>query len=112
MNVGKTLATRALTLASAALCLGLITTAQPAEAAGGDTVRTFYDTLLANMRSGPSLGAAGRYARSEPVVRRAFDLPFMTRLPAGPESAPRPEPQRQQASQPFPRSVAAVYAQR
>ena len=103
MNIGKTLATRMLTLASAALCLGLITTAQPAAAAGGDTVRTFYDTLLANMRSGPSLGASGRYARIEPVVRRVFDIPFMTRLAVGPEWASLTEAQRQQVSQAFER---------
>jgi len=112
MNIGKTLATRTLTLASAALCLGLITTAQPAAAAGGDTVRTFYDTLLANMRSGPSLGASGRYARIEPVVRRVFDIPFMTRLAVGPEWASLTEAQRQQVSQAFQRYVAAVYAER
>ena len=112
MNIGKTLATRTLTLASAALCLGLITTAQPAAAAGGDTVRTFYDTLLANMRSGPSLGASGRYARIAPVVRRVFDIPFMTRLAVGPEWASLTEAQRQQVSQAFERYVAAVYAER
>jgi phospholipid transport system substrate-binding protein len=112
MNVGKTLATRALTLASAALCLGLITTSQPAAAAGGDTVRSFYDTLLANMRSGSSLGAAGRYARIAPVVRRVFDIPFMTRLAVGPEWASLTEAQRQQVSQAFERYVAAVYAER
>ena len=112
MNIGKTLTTRTLTLASAALCLGLITTAQPVAAAGGDTVRTFYDTLLANMRSGSSLGAAGRYARIAPVVRRVFDIPFMTRLAVGPEWASLTEAQRQQVSQAFERYVAAVYAER
>ena len=112
MNIGKTLGTRTLTLASAALCLGLITTAQPAAAAGGDTVRTFYDTLLDNMRSGSSLGAAGRYARIAPVVRRVFDIPFMTRLAVGPEWASLTEAQRQQVSQAFERYVAAVYAER
>jgi hypothetical protein len=64
MNIGKISARRMLTLASAALCLGLIAVAPQARAAGGDTVRGFYDTLLANMRSGPSLGAHGRYARA------------------------------------------------
>jgi phospholipid transport system substrate-binding protein len=112
MYIGKKLATRTLTVASAALCLGLITTAQPAAAAGGDTVRTFYDTLLTNMRSGSSLGAAGRYARIEPVVRRVFDIPFMTRLAVGPEWASLTEAQRQQVSQAFERYVAAVYAER
>ena len=112
MNIGKTSAKRILTLASAALCLGMIAATPQAHAAGGDTVRSFYDTLLANMRSGSSLGAAGRYARIEPVVRRAFDIPFMTRLAVGPEWASLTEAQRQQVSQAFERYVAAVYAER
>jgi len=112
MNIGKISARRMLTLASAALCLGLIAVAPQARAAGGDTVRGFYDTLLANMRSGPSLGAHGRYARIEPVVRRVFDIPFMTRLAVGPEWASLTEAQRQQVSQAFQRYVAAVYAER
>ena len=112
MNIGKISARRMLTLASAALCLGLIAVAPQARAAGGDTVRGFYDTLLANMRSGPSLGAHGRYARIEPVIRRAFDIPFMTRLAVGPEWANLSEAQRQQVSQAFERYVAAVYAER
>src|SRR5205814_10396739 len=82
-------------------------------AAGGEIdVLSLYDTLLANMRSGPSLGASGRYARIEPVVRRVFDIQFMTRLAVGPEWANLTEAQRQQVSQAFERYVAAVYAER
>jgi len=112
MKVRKISATRTLTLVGAALCLGLFAAAPQANAAGQDTVRSFYDTLLANMRSGSSLGASGRYARIEPVVRRVFDIPFMTRLAVGPEWANLSEAQRQQVSQAFERYVAAVYAER
>lgn len=112
MKMRKIPATRTLTLVGAALCLGLMTAAPQANAAGQDTVRSFYDTLLTNMRSGPSLGASGRYARIEPVVRRVFDIPFMTRLAVGPEWANLSEAQRQQVSQAFERYVAAVYAER
>src|SRR5712671_5817723 len=74
MKFGKIPANRRLTLVGAALCLGLVAVAPQARAAGGEiAVRSLYDTLLANMRSGPSLGASGRYARIEPVVRRRFD---------------------------------------
>src|SRR3982074_2426693 len=52
---------------------------------GADSVRGLYDPLLANMRSGPALGAGGRYARIDPVVRSAFDIEFMARLAVGPE---------------------------
>jgi phospholipid transport system substrate-binding protein len=112
MNHGKTSAKRMLRLATAALCFGLIAASPQAQAAGGDTVRSFYDTLLANMHGGASLGASGRYARIEPVVRRVFDIPFMTRLAVGPEWASLTEAQRQQVSQAFERYVAAVYAER
>src|SRR5258706_11908523 len=111
MNIGKISARRMLTLASAALFLRLLVVAPQARAAGGDTVRGLYDTLLANMRSGPSLSAHGRYARIQPVIRRAFDIPFMTRLAVGPEWANLSEAQRQQVSQAFQRYVAAVYAE-
>src|SRR5438046_8660733 len=63
MKFGKIPANRRLTLVGAALCLGLVAVAPQARAAGGEiAVRSLYDTLLANMRSGPSLGACGRYA--------------------------------------------------
>jgi phospholipid transport system substrate-binding protein len=97
------------------LCFGL--TAAPANAnsfsaAGADTVRSFYEALLANMRSGPALGARGRYTRIEPVIRRTFDMPFMTRLAVGPEWERLDDAQRQQVSQAFERYISAIYAER
>src|SRR5256885_276870 len=113
MKFGKIPANRRLTLVGAALCLGLVAVAPQARAAGGEiAVRSLYDTLLANMRSGPSLGASGRYARIEPVVRRVFDIQFMTRLAVGPEWTNLTEAQRQQVSQAFERYIAAIYAER
>ncbi len=79
---------------------------------GSDTVRSLYDTLLTTMRSGPALGARGRYAQIEPVVRRAFDIPFMTRLAVGPEWARLSDTQRQQVEHAFERYIAATYADR
>ena len=81
-------------------------------AVGADTVRSLYDALLANMRSGAALGARGRYARIEPVVRSAFDMQFMTRLAVGPEWERLAEAQRRQVSGAFERYIAAVYAER
>src|SRR5205814_10492810 len=63
---------RMLTVAGLALCLGLATLSPPAQAMGRDTVQTLYSTLLSTMQSGPSLGARGRYARLEPVLRQVF----------------------------------------
>ena len=106
---------RGLSLAGAALCLGLAALSPPAIAmgAGGtETVRSLYDTLLTAMRNGPALGARGRFAQIAPVVRRVFDIPFMTRLAVGPEWASLSEAQRQQVSQAFERYIAAIYAER
>lgn len=103
-------------LAAAALMLWFGTTA-PADAtalgaAGADTVRSFYDALLANMRSGSALGARGRYTRIEPVVHRTFDMSFMTRLAVGPEWERLNEGQRQHVSHAFERYISAIYAER
>ena len=103
---------RRLSLAGIALCLALALPAAPALAGGTDTVRSLYDALLATMRNGPALGARGRYAQIEPVVRRVFDIPFMTRLAVGPEWAGLNEMQRQQVSHAFQRYITAIYAER
>ena len=106
---------RRLTLAGAALCLALAALSPPASAmgAGGtETVRSLYDTLLTTMRNGPALGARGRFAQIAPVVRRVFDIPFMTRLAVGPEWASLSEANRQQVAQAFERYIAAIYAER
>jgi phospholipid transport system substrate-binding protein len=103
---------RTLALAGIALGFALAASPAPAVAAGSDTVRNLYDQLLATMRNGPALGASGRYARLAPVVRQAFDIPFMTRLAVGPEWATLNEAQRQQVTQAFERYVAAIYAER
>lgn len=97
-----------------ALCAALaIFAAHPAAASNGsDTVRSLYDTLLATMQSGPTLGPRGRFARIEPVVRRVFDIDYMTRLAVGPEWTRLNEAQRQQVQQAFQRYITAIYAER
>jgi phospholipid transport system substrate-binding protein len=102
-------------LAAAAIAIFMSSSAAfsaPAAAAGAETVRALYDTLLSAMRNGPALGASGRYRQIEPMVRRSFDIPFMTRLAVGPEWASLDEAQRQQVSQAFERYIAAIYAER
>lgn len=49
-----------------------------------DTVKGFYDTLLAVMKAGGQLGFAGRRDKLVPAIARAFDMPQMTRLAVGP----------------------------
>src|SRR6266496_3950529 len=106
---------RSLTLAGIALCLALAALSPAATAMGSggtDTVKSLYDSLLATMRNGPTLGPRGRYAQLEPVVRRVFDIPFMTRLAVGPQWESVSEAERQQVAQAFQRYVAAIYAER
>ena len=106
---------RRFTLAGVAICVALAALSPRAiamGAGGSETVRSLYDTLLATMRNGPALGAHGRFAQIAPVVRRVFDIPFMTRLAVGPEWAGLSEPQRQQVSQAFERYITAIYAER
>lgn len=47
-------------------------------------VQALDDGLLAIMKGGKKLGVAGRAAQITPVVDRAFDLAYMTRLAVGP----------------------------
>jgi phospholipid transport system substrate-binding protein len=106
---------RRLRLAGMALCLAFMALSSPVTAmgtGGTDTVRSLYDTLLATMQNGPALGPRGRYAQIAPVVRRVFDIPFMTRLAVGPEWAGLSDAQRQQVAQAFERYIAAIYAER
>ena len=77
-----------------------------------DEVHGFYGALLATMRTGPSLGARGRYARLEPVVNQLFDVPFMTRLATGPAWSTLSPAQQQQLTAAFGRYIAATYADR
>ena len=100
--------------AAIALCIALATFSPRSGAAsnGSDTVRSLYDTLLTTMQNGPALGPRGRYARMEPVVRRVFDMEYMTRLAVGPEWAKLNDVQRQQVQQAFQRYITAIYAER
>jgi phospholipid transport system substrate-binding protein len=103
---------RMLAIAGLALGLGVATLASPAQAVGRDAVQTLYSTLMSTMQSGPSLGARGRYARLEPVIRQVFDIPTMTRLAVGPEWNNLNQTQQQQVTQAFERYVTAIYAER
>jgi phospholipid transport system substrate-binding protein len=47
-------------------------------------VQGLCDALISAMKQGPALGFAGRRQLLEPEIRRAIDLPLMTRLVLGP----------------------------
>jgi len=47
------------------------------------TIGSFYDVLLTVMKDGQRLGFAGRRDKLAPAIKKAFDLPLMTRLTVG-----------------------------
>ena len=83
-----------------------------APASGGDTVQGLYDALLGTMKNGRTLGQSGRFTQLEPVIRRTFDIPSMTRLSVGASWAGLSEAQRQQVTESFGRYISAIYADR
>src|SRR5438309_2130 len=83
-----------------------------APASGGDTVQGLYDALLGTMKNGRILGQSGRFMQIEPVIRRTFDIPLMTRLSVGASWAGLSEAQREQLTESFARYISAIYADR
>src|SRR5690348_13718368 len=111
--VNKTRAWKA--LAGAALLLFFATASSTVHAAptsGGDTVQRLYDALLSTMKNGRTLGQSGRFTQLEPVIRKTFDIPSMTRLSVGPSWSALTEAQRQQVMESFGRYISAIYAER
>jgi phospholipid transport system substrate-binding protein len=109
--------TRARTGKIVALCLALIGGVFVERAAGlaaspQDSVRSFYEVLLATMKNGRTLGQSGRYAALAPVVSGVFDVPSMARLAVGPSWASLTPGQQQQIVAAFGRYVSATYADR
>src|SRR5438477_1353134 len=103
-----------------ALCLAAMLAAAsalpyPVHAAptsGGDAVQSLYDALLGTMKNGRTLGQSGRFTQLEPVIRRTFDIPSMTRLSVGASWAGLSDARRQQLTDSFGRYISAIYADR
>ncbi len=83
-----------------------------ATAAPSDTVKGFYDTLLATMKDAKSLGFAGRRDKLAPALARAFDIPQMTRLAVGPRWQALTPQQQNDLIAAFAAFSAATYANR
>lgn len=101
-------------MAAAVLALGIAGSAgaAPAGAGAAEPVRGFYDTLLHTMQQGDKLGQSGRFAALEPVVRRSFDIPYMTRMAVGPSWSTLSDAKRQQLTEAFGRYITATWADR
>lgn len=89
--------------------------AAPASQAQTDpkaVISSFYDVLLSTMKEAKQLGYQGRYQRLEPVVKQAYDLPFMMSIAVGPAWAQLTQDQRQKLIDAFTRYSVAQYAGR
>jgi phospholipid transport system substrate-binding protein len=103
------LARYALLLAIALICLSgdLARAAPPGPA---DVVRRFNEELLATMKNADALGVKGRYEKLEPIVRRTFDVGYMTRLSIGRLWADLNADQRRRAMAAFEHYIVVNYA--
>jgi phospholipid transport system substrate-binding protein len=111
--VPKVSAPKALCLAALLAAAALPNPVLAGPATGGDTVQGLYDALLGTMKNGRTLGQSGRFTQIEPVIRRTFDIPSMTRLSVGVSYWARlSEAQRQQLTESFGRYISAIYADR
>jgi len=84
----------------------------PAEPAPSATIQALCDALISAMKQGRALGFAGRRTLLEPVVRRALDLPLMTRLALGPPWRTLTPEQQAQLVEAFSDYSIATYANR
>jgi phospholipid transport system substrate-binding protein len=86
----------------------------PSDAAGDDapaaTISAYCDALLAAMKEGKALGFKGRYDKLAPAIRRAFNLPQMTRIAVGPGWTNLPADQQKQLIDAFSDFSIATYA--
>ena len=80
----KRLGTARLFVAFAAALALWVGSARATSESASDAIRKFYDVLLRTMKTGPALGAVGRYRALQPAVAETFDLPYMTTLAVGP----------------------------
>jgi phospholipid transport system substrate-binding protein len=75
-------------------------------------VDEFHGALLASMKSGKSAGFAGRQKLLDPVVRKTFDLPLMTRIVVGPAWQAMPPKDQTAVAAAFTNWAVASYAGR
>ena len=72
--------------ALAALALFALTPSAPAaaaEATPSEEIQSYYDVLYDVWRRADELGFAGRFERLEPVIRRTFNMGFITQFSVG-----------------------------
>lgn len=76
------------------------------------TIQSFYDVLLDVMKNADRLGLKGREQKLDPVIRKTYDLPLMTRLTVGPQWQSISPEQQQRITEGFSKMTVATYANR
>jgi phospholipid transport system substrate-binding protein len=111
-RLGLMIPTRIFFLGCFALSLAVAAVPRIGHAASSpeDTIRSFYSTLLATMKSGATLGIKGRYDQMAPAIREDFDLLYMARRAVGPAWRELSDDQKKQAGDAFARYIIATYA--
>lgn len=84
------------------------TESAPAEA----VVEGLHATMLATLKGAGELDYAGRYAKLEPAIEAAFDLPFMAEKSVGSQWRKLSEEERAEWLDLFERNMVASYASR
>lgn len=81
------------------------------ETPGADTViLSFHNSLLSVMQHADKLGYKGRYAKLDPAIRKAYNLPLLARLTLGSAWQGLTTEQQKQFVGVFSRLVIATYA--
>jgi phospholipid transport system substrate-binding protein len=75
-------------------------------------VQDFYETLLSVMKDADKLGFQGRYAKLQPAIERAYNLPLMTRLTIGPQWQSLSPDDQEKLTDAFSAYTVATYANR
>jgi phospholipid transport system substrate-binding protein len=101
-------------LAVAVLALGCLFAwpgaAEAQEPAPRTVVDGFYSVLVQTMKQGKQLGYQGRYAKLDPAIEKAFNLPIMGRVAIGPQWSQLTPDQQQRAIDAFHKFSVANYA--
>lgn len=77
-----------------------------------EVIGEFNAALLATMKEAKTLGYKGRYDKLAPVIRKTFDLAFMTRYSAGSQWRKMTKAQHAELVDAFTRITIATYASR
>jgi phospholipid transport system substrate-binding protein len=75
-------------------------------------IQNFADTLVGVMKQATTLGYEGRYAKLDPAIRHAFNVPLMTKIVVGPAWTGWTQAQRDSITDAFTKFIIATYARR